>query len=77
MKANAGKKKVTLELGGNAGEKKRIISDINHNKIWCGLLACIVDDLDETLDTVVDRIITGAFYQSKKKKKKKKKKELY
>lgn len=44
LKANAGKKKVTLELGGNA--------------------ACIVDDLDETLDTVVDRIITGAFYQS-------------
>lgn len=44
LKAKAGKKKVTLELGGNA--------------------ACIVDDLDEGIETIVDRIVIGAFYQS-------------
>jgi len=43
LKAKAGKKKVVLELGGNAG--------------------CIVDE-DADLDDAVDRIITGAFYQS-------------
>ncbi len=43
LKARAGKKKVVLELGGNA--------------------ACIVDS-DADLDDVVDRLITGAFYQS-------------
>ncbi len=43
LKARAGKKKVVLELGGNA--------------------ACIVEG-DADLDDVVDRLITGAFYQS-------------
>jgi len=43
LKAKAGKKKVILELGGNA--------------------ACIVDE-DADLDDAVDRMITGAFYQS-------------
>ena len=43
LKANAGKKRVVLELGGNA--------------------ACIVDK-DADLDDAVDRLITGAFYQS-------------
>lgn len=43
LKAKAGKKKVVLELGGNA--------------------ACVVD-ADADLDDAVDRIITGAFYQS-------------
>jgi acyl-CoA reductase-like NAD-dependent aldehyde dehydrogenase len=45
LKARAGKKKVVLELGGNA--------------------ACAVDeDQKSRLDHVVDRIISGAFYQS-------------
>ena len=45
LKAKAGRKKVVLELGGNA--------------------ACIVDaDQGDQLDTVVDRLVTGAFYQS-------------
>ena len=45
LKARAGKKKVTLELGGNA--------------------ACIVDgDQRDVLDTVVERLIFGAYYQS-------------
>jgi len=45
LKARAGKKKVTLELGGNA--------------------ACIVDgDQGEKLDSVVDRLAFGAYYQS-------------
>jgi acyl-CoA reductase-like NAD-dependent aldehyde dehydrogenase len=43
LKARSGKKKVVLELGGNA--------------------ACIVDK-DADLTYAVDRIITGAFYQS-------------
>ena len=43
LKAKAGKKRVVLELGGNA--------------------ACIVDK-DADLEDVVDRLITGAFYQS-------------
>jgi acyl-CoA reductase-like NAD-dependent aldehyde dehydrogenase len=43
LKAQAGKKKVTLELGGNA--------------------ACIVD-ADADVGDAVDRIVTGAFYQS-------------
>lgn len=43
MKSRAGKKKVTLELGGNA--------------------ACIVD-ADADLDTVIPRLVFGAFYQS-------------
>lgn len=43
LKSKAGKKKVVLELGGNA--------------------ACIVDR-DADLDDAVDRLITGAFYQS-------------
>jgi len=43
MKARAGKKKVTLELGGNA--------------------ACIVD-CDADIETVVQRLVFGAFYQS-------------
>ncbi|NNF28189.1 MAG: aldehyde dehydrogenase family protein, partial [Gemmatimonadetes bacterium] len=43
LKARAGRKKVILELGGNA--------------------AVIVDE-DTDLDAAVDRIITGAFYQS-------------
>ena len=43
LKARAGKKKVILELGGNA--------------------ACIIDD-GADLDDAIDRIITGAFYQS-------------
>jgi len=43
LKANAGKKKVVLELGGNA--------------------ACIVD-ADADLDDAIDRIVSGAFYQS-------------
>ncbi len=43
LKAKAGKKKVVLELGGNA--------------------ACIVDE-DADLDDAVERLITGAFYQS-------------
>lgn len=44
LKAKAGKKKVILELGGNA--------------------AVIVDDTNSDLDDVVDRMITGGFYQS-------------
>ncbi|MEN1940908.1 aldehyde dehydrogenase family protein [Luteimonas sp. MJ174] len=45
LKANAGKKKVTLELGGNA--------------------ACIVDaDPGVDLDHVVERLVSGAYYQS-------------
>lgn len=43
LKDRAGKKKVTLELGGNA--------------------ACIVDG-DAYVDDVVERLITGGFYQS-------------
>ncbi len=43
LKAKAGKKRVVLELGGNA--------------------ACIIDK-DADLEDVVDRLITGAFYQS-------------
>jgi len=43
LKAKAGKKRVVLELGGNA--------------------ACIVDK-DADLEDAVDRLITGAFYQS-------------
>jgi acyl-CoA reductase-like NAD-dependent aldehyde dehydrogenase len=43
LKANAGKKRVILELGGNA--------------------ACIVDQ-DADLEDALDRLITGAFYQS-------------
>ncbi len=43
LKANAGKKKVVLELGGNA--------------------ACIIDE-GVDLDDAIDRIVTGAFYQS-------------
>ena len=43
LKEKAGKKKVVLELGGNA--------------------ACIVD-ADADLDDAVDRLVTGAFYQS-------------
>ena len=43
LKERAGKKKVTLELGGNA--------------------ACIVD-ADTDVEDVVDRLITGGFYQS-------------
>lgn len=43
LKARAGRKKVVLELGGNA--------------------ACIVD-ADSDLDDVVQRLISGAFYQS-------------
>src|SRR5688500_17620217 len=45
LKAKAGKKKVTLELGGNA--------------------ACIVDaDPGQSLDTLVERLVFGAYYQS-------------
>lgn len=44
IKEKAGKKKVVLELGGNA--------------------ACIVEDLVPDIQTVVNRIIHGAFYQS-------------
>ncbi|MEO6263618.1 MAG: aldehyde dehydrogenase family protein [Luteimonas sp.] len=45
LKARAGRKKVTLELGGNA--------------------ACIVDaDPGQPLDTVVERLVSGAYYQS-------------
>ena len=45
LKANAGKKKVTLELGGNA--------------------ACIIDaDPGADLDHVVERLVSGAYYQS-------------
>jgi len=45
LKARAGRKKVTLELGGNA--------------------ACIVDaDPGQSLDAVVERLISGAYYQS-------------
>jgi acyl-CoA reductase-like NAD-dependent aldehyde dehydrogenase len=45
LKARAGRKKVTLELGGNA--------------------ACIVDaQHGQSLDAVVKRLITGAYYQS-------------
>ncbi|CAM6082216.1 unnamed protein product [Calypogeia fissa] len=44
LKAKSGKKKVVLELGGNA--------------------ACVVEDLVPDLETVVGRIIHGAFYQS-------------
>jgi acyl-CoA reductase-like NAD-dependent aldehyde dehydrogenase len=45
LKARAGRKKVTLELGGNA--------------------ACIVDaDPGLALDAVVDRLVSGAYYQS-------------
>ena len=45
LKARAGRKKVTLELGGNA--------------------ACIVDaDPGQSLDAVVERMISGAYYQS-------------
>lgn len=43
LKSRAGKKKVVLELGGNA--------------------ACLVD-ADANLDDAVQRIVTGAFYQS-------------
>ena len=45
LKARAGRKKVTLELGGNA--------------------ACIVDaDPGQPLDTLVERLVFGAYYQS-------------
>jgi acyl-CoA reductase-like NAD-dependent aldehyde dehydrogenase len=45
LKARAGRKKVTLELGGNA--------------------ACIVDaDPGRPLDAVVERLVSGAYYQS-------------
>lgn len=44
LKARAGRKKVVLELGGNA--------------------ACIVDRDVKDLDTIVERLIVGAFYQS-------------
>jgi acyl-CoA reductase-like NAD-dependent aldehyde dehydrogenase len=45
LKARAGRKKVTLELGGNA--------------------ACMVDaDPGLPLDTVVERLVSGAYYQS-------------
>ncbi|MFL6593773.1 MAG: aldehyde dehydrogenase family protein [Luteimonas sp.] len=45
LKARAGRKKVVLELGGNA--------------------ACIVDaDPGRSLDEVVDRLVSGAYYQS-------------
>ncbi|WP_370187237.1 aldehyde dehydrogenase family protein [Qipengyuania sp.] len=43
LKARAGKKKVVMELGGNAA---------------------VVIDHDADLDDAVDRVITGAFYQS-------------
>lgn len=43
LKSRAGKKKVVLELGGNAA---------------------VIVDRDADLDDAVDRIITGAFYQS-------------
>jgi acyl-CoA reductase-like NAD-dependent aldehyde dehydrogenase len=43
LKARAGKKKVVLELGGNAG---------------------VIVDRDWDLGDAVDRIVTGAFYQS-------------
>ena len=45
LRARAGRKKVVLELGGNA--------------------ACIVDgDQEPKLDTIVDRLVFGGFYQS-------------
>ncbi|KAL3684665.1 hypothetical protein R1sor_002687 [Riccia sorocarpa] len=44
MKARSGKKKVVLELGGNA--------------------ACVVEDIIPNLETIIERIIHGAFYQS-------------
>eukprot|EP00250_Pteridium_aquilinum_P001226 c11433_g1_i1 orf=512-3865(-) len=44
IKQKAGKKKVVLELGGNA--------------------ACIVEDIIPDIQTIVSRIIHGAFYQS-------------
>ena len=45
LKARAGRKKVVLELGGNA--------------------ACIVDeDPGADLDSVVERLVSGAYYQS-------------
>src|SRR5690606_7994369 len=45
LKARAGRKKVVLELGGNA--------------------ACIVDaDPGRSLDSVVERLVSGAYYQS-------------
>jgi acyl-CoA reductase-like NAD-dependent aldehyde dehydrogenase len=45
LKARAGRKKVVLELGGNA--------------------ACIVDDdPGQPLDAVVERLVSGAYYQS-------------
>lgn len=43
LKAKAGKKKVVLELGGNAG---------------------VIIDRDADLEDTVDRVISGAFYQS-------------
>jgi acyl-CoA reductase-like NAD-dependent aldehyde dehydrogenase len=63
LKANAGKKKVTLELGGNAGQ---LLSFVGNCVVELNMMhvACIVDDLDETLEVIVDRIIIGAFYQS-------------
>lgn len=44
LKARAGRKKVVLELGGNA--------------------AVVVDETDNDLDDVIERLLTGAFYQS-------------
>lgn len=45
LKAKAGRKKVVLELGGNA--------------------ACVVDaDQSDRLDTIVERLVFGAFFQS-------------
>lgn len=55
----AGKKKVTLELGGNAGNYQIFIYIFNLKK-----LACVVDEDIMNLDLVRDRIIFGAFYQS-------------
>lgn len=44
LKEKAGKKKVVLELGGNA--------------------ACVIDDLKVGLDSIVQQVVHGSFYQS-------------